>query len=288
MPVEKLEGDEMDYHLSRKFVPAPAAQASQPACKARGTPLCHKSLRKLKRMLREKLQETNLLAKKMEKLTLDDDEILVDNSGVDLDKQLKEHLGEGTKETEEMSGGLNSAPVSGLDAVSSGLTSTDNAAEDDRDEESINDLQMKATNVTQGSDSDVLSADELEKPFDVCAIEKHSDELTALEQVELPEPDNITFLLQFTPSKSSRKTPSKSSSKTPLSAGRTISVLDANKENINDSATKTEAGKIKIAVASAMSMGKLKKEVKVLLQHSEKKRPALQSRSDNQCPLASP
>ncbi|KAJ8427937.1 hypothetical protein Cgig2_023313 [Carnegiea gigantea] len=281
--IEKLEGDEMDYHLSRKFVPEPAAQASQPACKARETPLCHKSLRKLKRMLREKLQETNLLAKKMEKLTLDDDEIQVDNSGVDLDKQLKEDLGEGTKETEEMSDGLNSAPVS------------DNAPEDARDEESVNDLQMKATNVTQGSDSDVLSADEidgsdckLEKPFDVCAIEKHSNEHTALEQVERPEPDNITFLLQFTPSKSSRKTPSKSSSNTPLSAGRTICVLDANKENINDSATRTEAGKIKIAVASAMSMGKLKKEVKVLLQHSEKKRPALQSRSDNQCPLASP
>ena len=56
LPSEKLEGDEMDDQLSRKFVLEPAAQPSQPASKIKETPLCHKSLRKLKRMLKEKLQ----------------------------------------------------------------------------------------------------------------------------------------------------------------------------------------------------------------------------------------
>jgi len=62
------------------------------------------------------LQETNLLAKKMEKLTLEDDEVLVgsNNFDGDSDKQVKEHLREGTEETEEMPGGLTSPEMSGM------------------------------------------------------------------------------------------------------------------------------------------------------------------------------
>ncbi|XP_021846295.1 uncharacterized protein [Spinacia oleracea] len=247
------------------------------------TPLNLKSLRKLKRMYKEKLQEKTL-AKSMEKLCLDEtDEITLAS------------VEEGNDEAS-----ASQVMPADEDDVGESEEETDDEAETDDDDnvEQVDVLleQVQETPVTNSS-----SDGETEKLFPVQVLVDNEvvpeDAVVGDINVVVACPPQATPIKCSSVTKkpvSVLVTPSKSSCKTPMSAGRKNRVMDVNKENIIDSSiSKTEAGKIKLAVAgsgklfSAMSMGKLMKEVKVLEQ-SEKKRLALKSRSENQCNLNLP
>ncbi|XP_021725774.1 uncharacterized protein LOC110692991 [Chenopodium quinoa] len=239
------------------------------------TPLNHKSLRKLKRMYKEKLQEKTLV-EGMVKLDLDETEVPLAN--------VDENLQQGN------------VPVSQV------MPGSDEANEDDIEESEENTVDETGSekdkeDVIQET-LEINSAIETAK---LCPVDILPDNEVVSEEAVVGDID-VVPCPTLTPTKCSSMTekplsvsmvtPTKSACKTPMSAGRKNRVMDVNKENI-DSISKTEPGKIKVAVTesgkilSALSMGMLKKEFKGL-QQSEKKKKALQSRSDNQYLLASP
>ncbi|XP_021762038.1 uncharacterized protein LOC110726815 isoform X2 [Chenopodium quinoa] len=243
------------------------------------TPLNHKSLRKLKRMYKEKLQEKTLV-KGMEKLDLGETEVPLAN--------VDEHLQEGNVEAQ----------------VSQVMLGSNEANEDnieESDENSVNETGSEKDSVEEDVIQEILVINSVVETANLCPVDILLDNEVVSEEAVAGDID-VVPCPTLTPSKCSSMTkkplsvsmvtPTKSACKTPMSAGRKNRVMDVNKENI-DSISKTEPGKIKVAVTesgkilSALSMGMLKKEFKGL-QQSEKKKKALQSRSDNQNLLASP
>ncbi|CAO2832376.1 unnamed protein product [Amaranthus hypochondriacus] len=216
------------------------------------TPLPQKSMRKLKKLLKKKLQERN--AAQMEKL-----EKRLDNLTLEEPKSAMAK-GEGFMVESELSGNENPVPQRVLD------------------EEAV-DSQIEKSEDTKDGATDSDTDDKTFLPVDTLLENEVASEDVVTDNIS---GTSTTYPPQSTPSKFSRTslmftTPTK----TAKSAERKNCVLDVNKENIDSSANKTEPGKIKIAVIdSAKSLGKLKKEYK-MHQQSEKKRTPLQSYSEN-------
>ncbi|KMT16721.1 hypothetical protein BVRB_3g050050 [Beta vulgaris subsp. vulgaris] len=232
------------------------------------TPLGQKSVRQLKRMLKDRLQATTL-AKSMEKLTLEETEISLPKVEEDLQ-------------------GLVESECDNADIAVPQVISKDIEDEINDDETEVQNDTSNETLVTNSVNTATLYSVEILQDNEVIPEDEVAGNINV-----------ATFPPPLTPSKVSSKTnkkpllfttPSKTPTKTPTTAGRKNCILDVNKENIDNSVSKiklavTGSGK----VISAVSMGKLKKEFKVLQQQqSEKKSQALQPRSENNCLLTSP
>ncbi|KAL2921494.1 hypothetical protein RDABS01_012985 [Bienertia sinuspersici] len=247
--VEKPEENHAESMLSTNLNLETTTQANSSA--RTENDLYGKSLRELKRLVKEKL-EAEKLGKEMEKLTLVDTE-------TPLAKGVEEHSQECLVE-------------SGNEEPSVMVPQT--IPEDKANED-----------VEESEDADADADAETTKLYDVEIL---LDNEIASEDAVTGNINVVSCVPQSTPSKCSS---SKTKKPMQMSAGRK-SVSDDNKENICSSISKTEPGKIKIAVTESVdilsptSMAKLKRDIKVLKQQSEIKKRALQSRSENL--LASP
>ncbi|KAH9620134.1 hypothetical protein KSS87_011510 [Heliosperma pusillum] len=211
------------------------------------TPLEKKSIRQLKKLIKEKIQEKKAFAKKLENLTLKDKEDSL--AKVEEDQESEDLEGVRAEDLEDL--------IESID-----VTLADNFDGDD--------LQANF-------DANAANLYPVDTILDNLISE---DAITGNINVELDQEMASEKQSSITPSKMMKPLVS-SPSKTPVSVARMNHAADINKENI-DSATRTESNKISAAKSFlTMSIGKLKKELEGMQQRSEKKRTPLHTRSEN-------
>ncbi|KAK9665812.1 hypothetical protein RND81_14G138200 [Saponaria officinalis] len=266
-PMGMLEASCTEHEMAKKPNSESTILTDECGAEEKMTPLDKKSLRTLKKMLKEKLKETSLLANKMENLTLEEND--------DSLAKVEEVMEEECKNFEFKSDEVTSPVISGVAAE---LVPSE-------------DLKDLTESIDVNADNHMGGiVEDSEVTFDVDAADLYSVDNLLNDAIS---EDSVTGHI---PTEVNREmisgnhmsiTPSKLM-KTPMSVGRMNNDSDVNKENIDHSASRTKSANIVDSmsgkVASAMSMGKLKKA----LLHSEKKRSALHDRLDNCNALASP
>ncbi|XP_074302443.1 uncharacterized protein LOC141634008 isoform X2 [Silene latifolia] len=249
-PNEKVEGNYAERDMSKEEYSESTIQT-----KGKKTPLEKKSMRQLKKLLKEKLQEPNALSKKLENLTLEDKDDSLAKVEEDRDDESEDLEGERAEDLEDLIESIDDGEdlQANFDANAVNLYPVDTILDNLISEDAVT------------GDINVEFNQEL-------TSEKHSSN---------------------TPSKTMMPLVS-SLSKTPVSVTKMNHASDVNKENIDHSASKTKSTKNSAArtennILSPMSIRMLKKAiVGVQQQHSEKKRPALLPMSENCHPVASP
>ncbi|KAH9611385.1 hypothetical protein KSS87_012794 [Heliosperma pusillum] len=211
------------------------------------TPLEKKSIRQLKKLIKEKIQEKKAFAKKLENLTLEDKEDSL--AKVEEDQESEDLEGVRVEDLEDL--------IESID-----VTLADNFDGDD--------LQANF-------DANAANLYPVDTILDNLISE---DAITGNINVELDQEMASEKQSSITPNKMMKPLVS-SPSKTPVSVARMNHAADINKENI-DSATRTESNNISAAKSFlTLSIGKLKKELEGMQQRSEKKRTPLHMRSEN-------
>ncbi|XP_074290988.1 uncharacterized protein LOC141617723 isoform X1 [Silene latifolia] len=248
-PNEKVAASYAERDMSKE-----AYSESTIQTKGKKTPLEKKSMRQLKKLLKEKLQEPNALSKKLETLTLEDKDDSLAKVEEDRDDESEDLGGVRAQDLEDL-----------IESIDDG---EDLQANFDANAVNLHPVDTILDNLIS---EDAVTGD-INVEFDQeLTSEKHSSN---------------------TPSKTMMPLVS-SLSKTPMSVAKMNHASDVNKENIDHSASKTKSTKNSAArtenILSPMSIRMLKKAiVGVQQQHSEKKRPALLVRSENCHPVASP